>query len=127
MTGGRAIAGAAAVLLAASALGGSAGQDGAARGSSLVLYEGARLITGDGSPPIEDGALLVRGATIERVGVRSAVKAPSGARHVDLRGKTVMPLIMDVHGHIGYLKDGVTDKANYSRENVLDHLRRYMY
>jgi imidazolonepropionase-like amidohydrolase len=127
MAGGRAIAGAAAVLLAASALGGSTSQDGTARGSSLVLYEGARVITGDGSPPIEDGALLVRGATIERVGVRSAVKAPTGARHVDLRGKTVMPLIMDVHGHIGYLKDGVTDKANYSRENVLDHLRRYMY
>jgi imidazolonepropionase-like amidohydrolase len=38
-----------------------------------------------------------------------------------------MPLIIDVHGHIGYMKGATTDKANYSRENVLDHLRRYMY
>jgi imidazolonepropionase-like amidohydrolase len=127
MAGGRAIAGAAAGLLVASALAGHASQDDNARGRGLVLYEGARLITGDGSPAIEDGALLVRDSTIERIGARTVVKAPAGARHVDLRGKTVMPLIMDVHGHIGYLKDGITDKANYNRENVLDHLRRYLY
>jgi imidazolonepropionase-like amidohydrolase len=93
----------------------------------LVIYEGARVITGDGSAAIEDGSFVVRNGVFEQVGARSAVRAPSGARRVDLRGKTVMPLIMDVHGHIGYMKGATTDKANYSRENVLDHLRRYMY
>ena len=92
-----------------------------------MIYEGARLITGNGGAPIEDGVLVVRGATIEQIGARSVVTAPAGARRVDLRGKTVMPLIINVHGHIGYMKGATTDKANYSRENVLDHLQRSMY
>ena len=38
-----------------------------------------------------------------------------------------MPMIVNVHGHVGYMKGATTGKEHFSRENVLDHLRRYLY
>ncbi len=89
-----------------------------------VLYEGARLIVGDASRPLENGAVLVRGGTITAVGKRGDVKLPAGSKRVDLTGKTVMPAMINAHVHIGY--EGYTSwgAANYTRENVLDHLQR---
>jgi imidazolonepropionase-like amidohydrolase len=89
-----------------------------------VVYDGARVIVGDGSAPIEDGVLVVQGGRITAVGPRARVKAPAGATHVGLAGKTVMPTLVNVHVHIGY--EGYTSYGaqNYTPQNVLDHLQR---
>lgn len=92
-----------------------------------ILYVGARLITGDGSEPIDDGAILVEDGHISYVGPRAGASVQSDVVQVDLAGKTIMPTIVNPHGHIGYLKNGTTDSENFSRENVLDHLRRLSY
>jgi imidazolonepropionase-like amidohydrolase len=94
------------------------------RGSSgAVLYEGARLIVGDGSI-VEDGAFAVRDGHITAVGRKGTVAPPAGAARVDLTGKTVMPAMINVHVHIGY--EGYTSwgAENYTPQNVLDHLER---
>ena len=90
-----------------------------------TVYDGARLIIGDGSPAIENAALLVQNGRIRAVGVK--VTAPAGAAHVNLSGKTVMPTLINVHLHIGY--EGYTSwsAANYTTKNVLDHLQRQAY
>jgi len=92
--------------------------------ASTVVYEGARLIIGDATAPIEGGAFVVQNGRITAVGRRGAVTAPSGATRVDLTGKTVMPAMNNVHIHIGY--EGYTSWSaqNHTRENVLDHLQR---
>jgi imidazolonepropionase-like amidohydrolase len=95
------------------------------RGSSpLVLFEGARLITGDGAPAIENGAFLVRDGHIAAVGRRGSVTAPSGVMRVDLTGKTVMPAMINVHAHLGY--EGYTSwgAQNYTSQNLFDHVQR---
>ena len=38
-----------------------------------------------------------------------------------------MPAIVNPHGHIGYFKGAAAARENFSRENVLDHLRRLAY
>jgi imidazolonepropionase-like amidohydrolase len=92
--------------------------------STPVLYEGARLIVGDASAPIESGAFLVANGHITAIGAKGSVKAPAGATRVDLTGKTVMPAMINVHVHIGY--EGYTSwgPENYTPQNVLDHLQR---
>ena len=70
----------------------------------LFVFEGARLITGDSSAPIEDGTFVVRDGVIEEVGATVTIEPPRGASSIDLSGKTVMPLIVNVHGHVGYMK-----------------------
>jgi len=89
-----------------------------------VVYEGARLITGDGGAPIENGAFLVQNGRISAIGPRADVKAPAGAARVDLTGKTVMPAMINVHVHIGYEGYTTWRAENYTAENVLDHLQR---
>src|SRR6202046_3235937 len=91
---------------------------------SAVLYEGARLIIGDASAPIENGAFVVENGRITAVGVRGAVKAPAGAVRVDLTGKTVMPTFNNVHMHIGYEAFVSWGPEDHTTENVLDHLER---
>jgi len=92
--------------------------------SQSTIYEGARLIIGDSSPPIEDGAFVVQNGRITAIGQRGSVKAPAGAAHVDLAGKTVMPTLNNVHVHIGYEGYVSWSVENHTPENVLDHLER---
>ena len=100
-----------------------------AQGSSLTVFEGARLITGDGSAPIEDSAFVVEGTEFVEVGRRGEVRVPAGASRVDLTGKTVMPTKVDLHGHIGFqhVYDGTMAKEYFTRENLIDHLERLAY
>src|SRR5579864_9279414 len=92
--------------------------------ANAVLYEGARLIIGDASAPIESGAFVVQNGHITAIGPKGSVKAPSGATRVDLTGKTVMPTLNNVHIHIGYEGYVSWSVENHTRENLLDHLER---
>ena len=95
--------------------------------STVVAYEGATLITGDGGPPIGGGVLVVDQGVITDVGLAANVAIPDGATVVDLTGKTVMPTLVDLHGHIGFVDDLSFDYANYTRETIADQLNRYAY
>ena len=92
-------------------------------------FEGARLIIGDGSAPVEHAAFLVEGDAFVWVGRQGQREPPAGATRVDLAGKTVMPALIDGHNHIGIVneRDGSNTKANYRRENLVDQLQRYAY
>jgi len=92
-----------------------------------VVFEGARLLVGDGSEPIERSAILVLNDRFVRVGREGTFPVPAGAVRVDLTGKTVIPALIDAHAHLGYMKDLTSGPQNYTRENILDHLQRYAY
>ncbi len=94
---------------------------------AATLFEGARLIIGDESAPIENSAFLVEGSTVTRVGRKGDVPLPDGASRVDLTGKTVMPAIINAHGHLGYRRGASFKAENYTRENIIDHLQRLAY
>src|ERR1700758_2524831 len=67
----------------------------AQRGTAVTVFEGARLITGDGSAPITDSAFVVANGRFTAVGRKGQVSVPAGAARVDLTGRTVMPAIVD--------------------------------
>ena len=95
----------------------------------VTIFEGARLITGDGSAPIENSAFVVESTQFTRVGKRGQVEVPPGAARIDLTGKTVIPAKVDLHGHFGFQHeaDGTMAKEYYTRENLIDHLQRLAY
>jgi imidazolonepropionase-like amidohydrolase len=95
--------------------------------ATVTLFEGARLIAGDGGAPIENSAFLVEGNRSARVGRRGETQAPAGAARVDLSGKTVIPALVDGHSHIGYMRNMTSGAQNYTRDNILDHMRRFAY
>jgi imidazolonepropionase-like amidohydrolase len=107
----------------------SQGASQAPAASAVAVFEGARLITGDGGAPVENSSFIVENNRFTAVGRKGELDVPSGATRVDLTGKTVMPAIIDAHGHLGFLDmaNGTMSKANFTRANYIDHLQRYAY
>ena len=97
--------------------------------TGVTAFEGARLISGDGSAPIEDSVFIVEKDRFTEVGRRVEVEVPAGVVRVDLTGKTVMPAKVDMHGHLGFenVVAGTTAGENFTRENLIDHLERFAY
>jgi imidazolonepropionase-like amidohydrolase len=91
------------------------------------LYEGARLIPGDGGPAMESAAFLVEGGKITQIGKRGEVKAPASVARVDLTGKTVMPTLISTHVHPGFQKGLTYGAGNYTREVILNDLNLAWY
>jgi imidazolonepropionase-like amidohydrolase len=105
-----------ATLIAASSLSIlSAGQNPATGG--VTVFTGARVITGDGAAPIQNGAFIVNGGRFSWVGVLGDAKIPAGAARVDLSGKTVIPALIDTHTHLSATRE----------ELVNDLQRRALY
>jgi imidazolonepropionase-like amidohydrolase len=101
----------------------------AAQAPTATVFEGARLITGDGSAPIENSAFVVENNRFTQIGRRGEVPVPAGARRVDISGKTVMPTLVDLHGHFGFqnIPAGTMSKETFTRENLLDHMQRLAF
>ena len=81
--------------------------------NGVQAWVGARIIDGTGKPAIENATLVIRDGHIEAVGKR--VKVPAGAERIDGTGKTIIPGLINAHGHLNtenqlgvYLRDGIT-------------------
>ena len=84
---------------------------------------GARVITMAGLKPgaiagapgvIENATVLVEGNRVVAVGPSGAVQVPAAARRIDVKGKTIMPGLVDVHGHISGESNGLIGESSWS-------------
>jgi imidazolonepropionase-like amidohydrolase len=78
-----------------------------------VALVGGRVITLKGEEVIEDGVVVVKGQRIEAVGPRGQVAVPAGARVVDVKGKTLIPGLVDVHWHGAMEDEGILPEQNW--------------
>jgi imidazolonepropionase-like amidohydrolase len=95
--------------------------------AQVTLFEGARIIPGDGGAAIENGALLVEGGTITRIGRKGEIALPADANRIALDGKTLMPAIVSAHVHPGFQRGLSYSADNFTRETILDDLNRALY
>lgn len=77
----------------------------------LIALTNARIITMEGNEVIEKGTIVVENNRIKAVGSRVAI--PRGAKVIDCSGKTIMPGIVDVHGHLGNFRYGISPKQQW--------------
>jgi imidazolonepropionase-like amidohydrolase len=97
-----------------------------AANGTLVL-EGARLVDGSGRPAIEGSVLVIENGVISAVGRKGSIKYPTGATVLDLRGKTIIPALIDLHCHLGLTRDGLTQSAaSYKEQNIRSQLRKFL-
>ena len=92
---------------------------------SVVVLEGARLIDGSGGPPRENTALVIEGDHISAIGTAGKMHYPKGARVVDVRGRTIIPALINSHGHLGVVLGTGQSPNAYSRENVQNAVVQY--
>jgi len=85
----------------------------------VVALTGARVIDGTGRAPLEQATIVINNGRIQAVG--ASVQIPAGATRVDMAGKTIMPGMINAHGHLTYNKD----LGDPVREQLIRRLRTY--
>ena len=88
-----------------------------------LAFVGARIIDGTANAPIEDGVLVITDGRIRSVGPRDAVTIPEDAQQIDVSGKTIMPGLINAHGHVGGTLG--LGGGQYNTGNLLRQLRLY--
>ena len=90
----------------------------------MIALKNARLIDGIGAQPIENANVIINGSRIEAAGADAAV--PDGADAIfDLKGKTVLPGLIDAHVHFGGT-DGFDYPGISGRHDSYDFLKNRM-
>jgi imidazolonepropionase-like amidohydrolase len=84
------------------------------------------LIDGSGAPPRPGAAVIIAAdGRIEWVGESARLKAPAGAKVLDLQGKFVMPGLIDDHVHLGLVHGLTQDVDFYTKDLVEEQLKTY--
>src|SRR5215472_12041699 len=92
-----------------------------------TALKGARLIDGTGKPAIENSVLVIDGDHIVATGKAGSVSIPKDADVKDVSGKTIMPALINLHGHLGLSSNGADSVAgHYTESNVLKQLNTYL-
>jgi imidazolonepropionase-like amidohydrolase len=120
------LVGALACLLALSGCYKSAGEaaNSVSSAPAVTVIDGATVWDGAGQT-IRDAVVVISNGRIEAVGARGSVQIPAGASVINAKGKTLIPGLINTHGHIGMTKGLKAAKENYTEENVLAQLRQY--
>jgi imidazolonepropionase-like amidohydrolase len=87
---------------------------------TTVALVGARVIDGTGAAPIANATILVSNGRIERIGPAASLKMPAGATRIDVAGKTIIPGLVNAHGHLGH-----GDRALPVYDQIIQQLKLY--
>jgi imidazolonepropionase-like amidohydrolase len=93
--------------------------------AQVLVIDGAQVWDGSGGAPIREGVVVVSEGRIQAVGPRGSVRIPEGATVIPGTGKTVIPGLINAHGHVGMTRGLKASRENYTEENVLAQLRQY--
>ncbi len=91
-----------------------------------IVLQDVRLIDGTGAPPRDHVQITITGNTI--TGIRSSllrIAFPPNAEVLNLSGKTVIPGLINGHGHLGLVKGTSVSPDNYTREDIEHQLAQY--
>ena len=93
-----------------------------AQAVGVVALTGGRVVDGTGRAAIEQATIVINAnGRIQAVGPAGAVQVPAGATRVDMTGKTIMPGMINAHGHLTYNKE----LGDPVREQLIRRLRMY--
>jgi imidazolonepropionase-like amidohydrolase len=92
--------------------------------AQVTVLRHVTVIDGEGGAPQRNVALVIDGEKIRGI-TDASVPPPKDATVVDLSGKTIMPEIINSHGHLGLLKGTKMSAENYTKENVERQLLQY--
>ncbi|HJZ75674.1 MAG TPA: amidohydrolase family protein [Vicinamibacterales bacterium] len=86
-------------------------------------FTGARVIDGTDRPPIDNATIIVSDGKIQSVAPAARAQVPGDAARISLEGKTVIPGLVNAHGHVGNTEG--LEQGHYSAANVQRDLKTY--
>src|SRR6185437_1075720 len=92
----------------------------------VTVVEDVNLIDGTGRAPMAHATIILDGDHIQSVSSASARKTfPKGAHILRLSGKTVIPGLINAHGHLGMTQGTTSGTQNYTEANIKRQLSQY--
>jgi len=91
----------------------------------LTAFTGGRIIVGNAGMVIENGTLIVRDGWIDKIGESDSTETPADAMVIDVSGKTIIPGLINAHGHVNDVRGLEGDPAFYTEEHVESQLGLY--
>jgi imidazolonepropionase-like amidohydrolase/Tol biopolymer transport system component len=83
-------------------------------GARVITMAGLKAGPIPGTPGvIENATIVIEGNRITSVGPSGSVAVPSGARRVDVKGKTIIPGFVDAHAHVGGESSGLLAESSW--------------
>ncbi len=79
-----------------------------------LYFVGAKILPMNDLSVISNGVVHIKGNRILEVGEYGKVIVPSGAKVIDVAGKTLMPGLVDIHAHPGSSNEGLYSQQNWS-------------
>lgn len=95
----------------------------AAANEGSLAFTGATIIDGTRAEPLPDAVLVITDGRIQSIGPRADVTIPDNARIIDVSGKTIIPGLINAHGHVGDTMG--LETGEYTRANLLRQLELY--
>ncbi|MGB4838670.1 MAG: amidohydrolase family protein [Saprospiraceae bacterium] len=81
--------------------------------SGKLVFKNANIITMEDDKIIKNGWVLIDGNIIRYVGMAGGIKIDRDTKVIDLKGKTIMPGLIDVHAHLGAFRDGISPQKHW--------------
>lgn len=67
---------------------------------NLILVRGKRIINGLGTPPVENGIIVIEGERIKAIGREDEIKIQGILKKIDCQDQTLLPGLIDCHNHL---------------------------
>ena len=93
--------------------------------SALMALQPDRIFSGEKLYESGEWLLIREGYVVEII--RTEAELPAGAEKQQLKGKTIIPALIDAHAHLGYQSVNSWGAKNYHEANLLDNLSQYAY
>ncbi len=86
-------------------------------------FVGAIIIDGTGAAPLSNGVVVISDGRIRAIGAQDDVEIPAGADVIDVSGRTIIPGLINAHGHVGGTLG--LEGGHYTRDNLQRQLSLY--
>jgi imidazolonepropionase-like amidohydrolase len=90
----------------------------------VTVLKNVNVVDGTGAPAHHNRTVVIAGDRIQSIS-SGRVKTQSNANVIDLHGQTIMPLMINAHGHLGLTKGTSQSVDNQTEENLKHQLLRY--
>lgn len=92
--------------------------------SSATVIEHVRVIDGTGHAPLEDATVVLEGGRIVSVSTQPG-SVPRNAQVIDAAGQTLIPGLINAHGHLALVEGTKNSATAYTEASVMAELRQY--
>lgn len=91
-----------------------------------TVIQNITLIDGTGTPPRANQTVVIGDNGLIEAITPASEPLPQNATILYQGGKTMMPLLINTHGHVGNLRGTEVSSKNFTAQNVEHHLQQYL-